>query len=162
VIAQTPDRRGRVAHRTNARGERFCNTCSNRNGFLPPEAFAKIRKPTRDYDEYLAHCRVCESIRAVLRVDRRRQRMDEATRAAYRKVDNRGQVDRRRIERDKCVRDAREALRVLIDRGMTQVAIVHLTGISDTTLHLIRTDPTHRPYPRTAHALYRAAYGGTE
>jgi len=157
-MTQEPDSRGRVQHRTNARGDRFCNGCSNRNGFLPPDSFATVIK--RGKPQPLAYCTRCEHIRAVIRVDARRQRMDEATRERYKRQQADSGRERRRRKREQCDRDARDALATLHRRGMTDAEITRRTGISDTTLRLIRTDPTHRPYPRTAHTLYRVAFGG--
>ena len=156
-MTQVPDSRGRVQHRTNSRSHRWCNGCSNRYGFLPPDAFGTVRKGDRV--TCLAYCRSCESVRAVRRVDERRKRMTEQEHAVYRRRDAEARFRGRRIERDRYAKDAADALRVLLARGMTIATIVAQTGISDTTLRLIRAGG-HRPYSRTAHTLFRAAFGG--
>jgi len=86
--------------------------------------------------------------------------MTEQERAAYRRADAVTRTRRRRVDRDRCAHDAADALRVLLARGMTIATIVEETGVSDTTLRLIRAGG-HRPYPRTAHTLFRAAFGGS-
>ncbi len=65
MTTQQPDHRGRVPHRINARGERFCNECRQ---WLDPNAFAPKERGIGGRD---AECRPCSRSRDKVMVGRR-------------------------------------------------------------------------------------------